>query len=116
MNGILQPSYMAEKHGNLGHLIDTFKSQQQWAEAFIRAVEPFSADAVFDVSGLQITSQREQGNTQVHLMHFSLFSPPPLSITRTSSGVFSAEWQGTRRLSSSIRSEPTFAELSNWVA
>ena len=55
----VQPRYMAEKHGNLEHVIDTFKSQQQWIEAFIRAVEPFSADVTFDVSGLQITSQRE---------------------------------------------------------
>jgi hypothetical protein len=50
----VQPRYMAEKHGNLGHLIDTFKSQQQFTEAFVRAVEPFSADTTFDVSGPQI--------------------------------------------------------------
>jgi hypothetical protein len=46
----IQPRYMAEKHGNLEHVVDTFKSQQQWIEAFIRAVEPFSADAILDVS------------------------------------------------------------------
>jgi hypothetical protein len=60
----LQPSYMAEKHGNLEHLIDTFKSQQQWSDAFVRAVEPFSADTSLDVSGLnnQITSQTERSS------------------------------------------------------
>jgi hypothetical protein len=59
---LLQPRYMAEKHGNLEHVIDTFKSQQQWIKAFVRAVEPFSADVTFDVSGLQITSQREHSS------------------------------------------------------
>ena len=59
---ILQPRYMAEKHGNLEHLIDTFKSQQQFTEASVRAVEPFSADATFDVSGLQIISQKEHSS------------------------------------------------------
>jgi hypothetical protein len=52
MIAYLQPRYMAEKHGNLEHLIDTFKSQQQWNDAFVRAVEPFSATATFDVSGV----------------------------------------------------------------
>ena len=52
MSPWIQPRYMAEKHGNLQHVIDTFKSQQQWTEAFVRAVEPFSADTTFDVSGL----------------------------------------------------------------
>jgi hypothetical protein len=54
---MLQPRYMAEKHGNLEHLIDTFKSQQQFTEASVRAVDPFTADTAFDVSGLQTITQ-----------------------------------------------------------
>ena len=62
MVSLVQPCYMAEKHGNLEHVIDTFKSHQQWIKAFVRAVEPFSADTTFDVSGLHITSQREHSS------------------------------------------------------
>ena len=62
MHSFIQPRYMAEKHGNLEHVIDTFKSHQQWIKAFVRAVEPFSADSQFDVSGLHITSQREHSS------------------------------------------------------
>jgi hypothetical protein len=85
MNGILQPRYMAEKHGNLEHLIDTFKSQYQWNVAFVRAVEPFSADATFDVSGLEITSQIEHSSWSNHFSLSPLPLPPqehPLGLSR----------------------------------
>jgi hypothetical protein len=44
----LYSAYLAEKRGNLQHMLDGFSAQRQYAEAYIRAIEPFSADDNFE--------------------------------------------------------------------
>jgi hypothetical protein len=39
------PCYVAEKNGNLQQLLDLFNHQRQYAEAYVSAIEPFSADS-----------------------------------------------------------------------
>ena len=38
------PSYLAEKHGNLQHLIDVFVKQRQFMRAYMQHIVMFSAD------------------------------------------------------------------------
>jgi hypothetical protein len=39
------PGYVAEKTGDLQQLLDLFNHQRQYAEAYVSAIEPFSADS-----------------------------------------------------------------------
>jgi hypothetical protein len=41
----LSPCYVAEKSGSLQQLLDLFNHQRQYAEAYVSAIEPFSADS-----------------------------------------------------------------------
>ena len=42
------PCYVAEKNGNLQQLLDLFNHQRQYAEAYVSAIEPFSADSALE--------------------------------------------------------------------
>jgi hypothetical protein len=44
----VRPCYIAEKSGNVQQLLDLFNHHCQYAEAYISAIEPFSADSNYE--------------------------------------------------------------------
>ena len=43
-----EPTYLAEKHGNLLRVIDAYAAQQKYLEAYVPAVDAFSAEDNFE--------------------------------------------------------------------
>ena len=41
---MMAPNYLAEKHGNLQHLIDVFVKQRQFMRVYMQQIVIFSAD------------------------------------------------------------------------